>query len=235
MNLAAILIAAFLLLAKSASADTNAFDRTLLDKAVHGEAQALATLQQAAETGDPDAEFAMGEVLMSGGIRNCPAGLEWYRKAAEQGHAVAQGHLSSIYYWGSCTRPFSADHPSEYPAQADNPVDAYYWLLLFEKTKYEYPNLPGHPPPSDFIEVGGDAEQKMLATTNDRYSKGLTPEQIAEIKTRVAKWSPRGFIGSFRISHLLLAGLLSLFVLAVFTFHWRNNIKSGTSMPWRGV
>ena len=54
--------------------------------------------QEAAEGGDADAQFEMGEVYGSrlGGV-NIAEAIKWYRKAAEQGHAKAQFKLGVNY------------------------------------------------------------------------------------------------------------------------------------------
>jgi len=62
------------------------------------------TLLQAAQGGDPNAQFQMGDLFMTGhGVARDPAAAAgWYRAAAQQGHAVAAGNLGVLYAngWG---------------------------------------------------------------------------------------------------------------------------------------
>ena len=62
------------------------------------------TLLQAAQHGDRDAQFQMGDIFMTGrGVARDPAAAAaWYRAAAKQGNAVAAGNLGVLYAngWG---------------------------------------------------------------------------------------------------------------------------------------
>lgn len=62
------------------------------------------TLLPAAQHGDPNAQFQMGDLFMTGrGVARDPAAAAaWYRAAAQQGHAVAAGNLGVLYAngWG---------------------------------------------------------------------------------------------------------------------------------------
>ncbi len=57
------------------------------------------TLLQAARHGDPNAQFQMGDLYMTGrGVGRDPAAAAaWYRAAAQQGHAVAASNLGVLY------------------------------------------------------------------------------------------------------------------------------------------
>jgi predicted DNA-binding transcriptional regulator AlpA len=68
------------------------------DKSEH--VTALRALHQAAELGDAQAQFLLGEIYSHGrgGVSLDQAeAMRWYRKAAEQGHAAAQFRLGVIY------------------------------------------------------------------------------------------------------------------------------------------
>jgi len=62
------------------------------------------TVRQAAQRGDPTAQFQMGDMFMTGrGMQHDPAAAAaWYQAAAQQGHAVAAGNLGVLYAngWG---------------------------------------------------------------------------------------------------------------------------------------
>jgi uncharacterized protein len=56
--------------------------------------------REAAEQGDPEAQFNLGKQYAEGKevTQNYAESAKWYRKAAEQGHAVAQYGLGLAYY-----------------------------------------------------------------------------------------------------------------------------------------
>ena len=62
------------------------------------------TVLQAAQRGDPNAQFQMGDMFMTGrGVQRDPAAAAaWYRAAAQQGYAAAAGNLGVLYAngWG---------------------------------------------------------------------------------------------------------------------------------------
>ena len=66
------------------------------------EAQMLAGIQEAAETGDATAQFMLGTLYAEGkGVANdFSEARNWFRKAADQGHADAQYSLGVIYSGG---------------------------------------------------------------------------------------------------------------------------------------
>ena len=66
------------------------------------EAQMLAGIQEAAETGDATAQFMLGTLYAEGkGVANdFSEARKWFRKAADQGHADAQYSLGVIYSGG---------------------------------------------------------------------------------------------------------------------------------------
>ncbi|MGD9810190.1 MAG: SPOR domain-containing protein [Sphingobium sp.] len=63
-------------------------------------ARAVAEWQPLAEAGDPDAQFNMGQAykLGRGVSANLATALEWYRKAAAQGHARAEDNYGLLLF-----------------------------------------------------------------------------------------------------------------------------------------
>jgi TPR repeat protein len=62
-------------------------------------AQRYAADAEKAETGDPDAEYRMGEALESGrlgGVVDSSKALSFYRRAAEHGHREAPDRVAEI-------------------------------------------------------------------------------------------------------------------------------------------
>ena len=65
-------------------------------------AQPLAEIRQAAEQGDAEAQFYLGEAFYTGTAlpRDYTAAASWYKKAAAQGSAAAQNRLGAMYASG---------------------------------------------------------------------------------------------------------------------------------------
>ena len=67
------------------------------------DAKEFATIQRAAEDGDPEAQLHMGHFYVNGDAvdRDLATGAEWYGKAAERGNARAQYYLGFLYECGA--------------------------------------------------------------------------------------------------------------------------------------
>ncbi len=63
-------------------------------------AKAVALWLPLAQTGDPDAQFNMGQAYKLGrGVKTDPAAaIDWYRKAAKQGHSRAEDNLGLLMF-----------------------------------------------------------------------------------------------------------------------------------------
>ena len=81
-------------------------------------AQALADLRASAEAGDPEAQFILGGLYLTGvGVPpDAAEAVAWYRRAAEQGHATAQSNLGAMYAEGRGVPP--------------DAVEAHMWLTI---------------------------------------------------------------------------------------------------------
>jgi len=66
------------------------------------DADPLAQLQTAAQSGDANAQFWLGTMyyLGQGVPQDYAQALSWYRKAAAQGYALAQNNLGTMYEYG---------------------------------------------------------------------------------------------------------------------------------------
>ncbi|MHB9799171.1 tetratricopeptide repeat protein [Pseudomonas sp. MT3] len=64
--------------------------------------QALASCQQAANGGDAEAQYELGEFFYTGerAPRDFQAALHWFEKASLQGHANAQLRLGTMFFRG---------------------------------------------------------------------------------------------------------------------------------------
>lgn len=88
---------AMLSLTQAASADVKAG----VDAWQQGDyARAVAVWQPLAQSGDPDAQFNMGQAYKLGrGVKADPVlAIDWYRKAAKQGHARAEDNLGLLMF-----------------------------------------------------------------------------------------------------------------------------------------
>ena len=88
---------AALILAQPALADVKAG----VDAWQQGDyAKAVAIWQPLAQSGDPDAQFNMGQAYKLGrGVKTDPsAAIDWYGKAARQGHARAEDNLGLLMF-----------------------------------------------------------------------------------------------------------------------------------------
>jgi len=153
-------------------------------------------LQTAADKGDAQAQFKLGEIYRSGnGIpRDYAAANKWYQKAADQGYAPAQNRIGGMYEngRGGVTIDYAAAMKWYHKAadQGDagaqfnigwmyerghgvrqNWEEAYFWYLLAEKSGFNFSS--------------GNA---YAATAYEAVRKSLAPEQIHAVKQRVQEW-----------------------------------------------
>ena len=120
--ISSLVLAATLLGCGTKSAEEKAAlkktEAALYEKAIKGDAKALAELRGRAEKGDADAQFVLGTMYAAGlGVaKDEVEAVKWYRKAADQGHADAQFNLGLMYDDGT--------------GVAKDEVEAYKWWLL---------------------------------------------------------------------------------------------------------
>src|SRR6266496_1792319 len=70
------------------------------DQQSEADRKLLADIRGESEKGDAQAQFELGEANWSGNFgvtRNYMEAVKWYRKAAEQGHPIAQNNLGVCY------------------------------------------------------------------------------------------------------------------------------------------
>ena len=165
------------------------------------------SLLRAAERGDAEAQFDLGELYFWGeeGVPKKPAeAVKWYRKAAEQGHAQAQSALGRCFSWG---QGVPQDHVEanrwfyEAAQQGDasgqinisiaydyglgvsrDLVIAYMWMKLAARTERS-------------------AREDLSSLARD-----MTREQIHEAERLAQAWRPRE-VSAFRVmGHTFLYG-----------------------------
>ena len=72
----------------------------LREAASQNDPQPLAQLRTEAYAGNPEAQFSPGEMCPQDTLAEHDEAVEWYRKAADQGHAGAQFRLGDVYLHG---------------------------------------------------------------------------------------------------------------------------------------
>ncbi len=174
--------------------------------------KALNIIKPLAEQGYPDAQFSLGKMYGSGkGVpKNNTKALKWFRKAAEQGHTLAQTILGAIYLWeGGGTPKDCAEAVRWYRRAAEQGysnaqfslgimhqmgwgipqdyVQAYKWFSLAASHSQ---NGPDH---ARMVAAGLAGKHKPEDSVNKReeIETELTLDQIAEAKKLVSEWKPK--------------------------------------------
>lgn len=84
-----------------------------------------------AETGDMNAAYFIGVMYRTGSgmPQNCREALKWTKQAAEEGHALAQSHLGTLYTEGCNEEVIPEDYL------------AYFWTALAAQQGVEFAQL----------------------------------------------------------------------------------------------
>lgn len=126
--------------------------------------KAFEHFEDLAEQGNPAAQTNLGILCETGTgilIRDDKAAEDWYRKAANQGFAVAQYQLAAIL-----AADLMAEQTTYGPEEDESRfIETYMWLLLAE--------AQDHPD---------------TATSIKRLSKHMTPAQIDESQNLAREW-----------------------------------------------
>ena len=124
------------------------------------EAQMLAGIQEAAETGDATAQFMLGTLYAEGkGVANdFSEARNWFRKAADQGHADAQYSLGVIYS-GGFVEPLDL-------------AEGYVWFCLAAKSGKEVATEDCDVLASELSPEDLDAAQKRITELFEAIQQG---------------------------------------------------------------
>src|SRR6266568_1122061 len=119
------------------------------------------TYRQAADQGDPEAQWQLGRLALAGqGVpRNEAEAVYWYRRAAEQGDPELQWQLGLKYLHGL--------------GVPQDVVQAYFWLSL----------AAAHLPSGTL--------RDHAARTCTRAAQTMTPAQWAQAQELVSQWPGR--------------------------------------------
>jgi TPR repeat protein len=127
-------------------------------------AQAALWYRKAAEQGDADAQFDLGDLYDTGRgvLRDYTQAALWYRKAAEQGDADAQDALGDLYNTGRGV-------PRDY-------AEAYFWYDLAAAGE------------QDASDEQDTSDTKSVAKDRDEAASHLTPADLFREQGRAGKW-----------------------------------------------
>ena len=143
-------------------------------------AEAAKWYRKAAEQGDVDAQYNLGDMYRYGlGVsQDYTEGVKWYRKAAEQGHVIAQYNLGNLYRYGQIVPRDYAEAAKWYRKAAEQAdVDAQFNLADM------YYN--GQGVPQDYVEaykwynLAASQGDKAASISRNNLASQMTPDQIA--------------------------------------------------------
>jgi TPR repeat protein len=150
---------------------------------------ALFLLQPLADQGNPEAEFALGDLYGSGIIMDAAKAADWYRRAANQGLPEAENNLGALYSSGEGV-------PSD-PAQALR-----WWRLAADHgLATAQANLAdllsdGDRVPQDLVQAYKWSSLAALqgeprsARILDKVSREMTQDEISTAERLVESWMP---------------------------------------------
>jgi len=178
------------------------------------DAEAFGWFRSAADQGLADAQYNLGLMYLNGKSPlnmfvsdpksadvvkkiHYASAVEWFRKAADQGHALAQYNLGSMYLSGQGVPQDYAEAVKWYRKAADQGfAPAQYNLGLM------YDN--GQGVPQDYVQAhkwlnlavsrypASDKENRDRAVrVRDRTAAKMTPAQIAEAQRLAREWKPQ--------------------------------------------
>lgn len=96
----------------------------LREAASQEDLQALRQLRTEASAGNAEAQFSLGEMMHEDWETDYDEAVEWYHKAADQGHAGAQFRLGGVYQGGAIGSDYLAATAWYYRAAVQGHVDA---------------------------------------------------------------------------------------------------------------
>jgi TPR repeat protein len=121
----------------------------------------LADAISLAETGNAEAQFALGNLYAEGKVvpNDFTEAAKWFRKAADQGHAQAQYTLGVIYSGGHGV-------PVDF-------AEGYVWYCLAEKSGVENAS-------DDCDSLAGELQSEELVVANKRIDQLFEEIQLLE-------------------------------------------------------
>jgi transposase-like protein len=150
-----------------------------------------AELEDAAESGDAEAQFELGRLYLDelGGLQDLAQARGWVNRAAEQGHVGAQSLLGHMYHAGhGALQSFTLAHDWLMRAARQNDAAAQFSLGVMYRegqavgvdpvAAYSWFNLAA----SQGLEDARDARDELLTA--------LSPAQVLAAQTASEQWKP---------------------------------------------
>jgi TPR repeat protein len=156
--------------------------------------------RKAAEKGDADAQYALGDLYDSdqGGLQDYEQAAFWYRKAADQGNSNAEYKLGNLYLDGDGVPQDATEAAAWYRKAAEQGdadaqeslgdlyldgqgvprdyAEAYFWYDLTAAGK------------QDASDDQDASDSKQVAKHRDEASSHLTPADLFRAQERAAMW-----------------------------------------------
>ena len=155
-------------------------------------AKAVELFRKAAEQGNADAQFNLGQMYDQGkGVKQDYAkAVAWYGKAAEQGDAYAQYNLGVAYREGLGVK-------QDYDKAADWFIKAANQGVIEVQFSLAGMYFMGQGVPQDYVEahkwwnLSASLGENDAAAARDEAARKMTPAQIAEAQRLAREWKPK--------------------------------------------
>ncbi len=145
---------------------------------------------------DAESQYRLGFLYETGaGVPlDVDMAADWYRRAAEQGHAGAQFHLGRLYEFGDCEMQ-SYETAAAWYAKAAVQGN----VLAQNALGYLYMNGDGVPQDAvtayAYFDVAAGRQAENAAANRDELAKRLTPAQLAQAKRMAQECAARDYMG----------------------------------------
>jgi TPR repeat protein len=157
-------------------------------------ATALRLLLPLANEGEPSAQYNIGLMYDKGQsvVQDCSAAMSWYRKAADQGHVLAQFALGAMYFDGTRGAPQDYGQALEWYLKAAKQG----YALAQANLGMMFGNGLGVPRYHDVAlmwlivaaETADKENRDQVVKLRDTAAKKMTPVQIAEAQRLAREW-----------------------------------------------
>ena len=145
-------------------------------------------LRPLAEEGDPNAQYALGIMLLNGYIEGAEDGaVTWLTRAAEQGYLQAQTELARMYRLGDGVEQ-NFDAMAQWYRRAAEQGDVGAQLLLADSYAYGYGVQKDPVEAYMWYEIAIKYWGPLAVRARDVLGETMSAEDIALAVTRAGKW-----------------------------------------------
>ena len=182
--------AALILGACAPAADAAVPPPPLMVPPVPMDGASFVVFQIDAQLGDPASQTRVGESYQNGNFvpKDGMAAAAWYKKASDEGYALAEFHLGDMYAWGDGVAQDAAAAAGWYHKAADRGLGV-------AQIELGQMYLAGKGVPQDYAQAYvwfdiASAQGGNGARDRDRAAARLTPRQLSDAQAQVAAWQP---------------------------------------------